>query len=452
MTTLTPKDPTENQGSEMLLATKTKLPEIEELRPEPSIEQTFGHEEVSNTENDAPVAVTSDNSCHSCLGDIFYNDELDFLEVQWVNNIMKAAYKEFMAIAIAAKAWISDPPAVGAIEDFQEMFNTPPPHGYTVERSVETAILSISSQSLMSIMMDGAQWASMFSSIICSASDEVVFYPLKKFLLTGPCGWEFVLMNAEFRLPAGFLPRWNTRFMRFKKLIVGETYAIFDVSTDYFENMTADPTQKVVYKRRPSGVIIRPCGFLSEVIWIENAEVQKIDIPNHLHSTFTPNFHLTARQWISMISQNLKRRNGEIVTEEMFAVRRMDVPDLLTMGNNLRKYFLQAVNPFPTERKWDLFSDDKIRILRDIKASYIGRRDDFIAIRTVCLAETPSTLLTYLDTNNYILQTSKKSQAQLSMTVALLATDESSCTVLSVKKETGDEDTKVTSLYINFFN
>ena len=76
------------------------------------------------------------------------------------------------------------------------------------------------------------------------------------------------------------------------------------------------------------------------------------------------------------------------------------------MGNNLRKYFLQAVNPFPTERKWDLFSDDKIRILRDIKASYIGRRDDFIAIRTVCLAETPSTLLTYLDTNNYILQVS----------------------------------------------
>lgn len=72
-------------------------------------------------------------------------------------------------------------------------------------------------------------------------------------------------MNAQFRLPAEFLPRWNTRFLRFKKLIVGDTYAIFDVSTDYFENMTADPTQKIVYKRRPSGLIVRPIGFLSEV-------------------------------------------------------------------------------------------------------------------------------------------------------------------------------------------
>lgn len=63
-----------------------------------------------------------------------------------------------MAIAIAAKAWILDPPAVGAVEEFQEMFHTPPPHGYTVERTVETAILSIPSRSLMSIMMDGVSY------------------------------------------------------------------------------------------------------------------------------------------------------------------------------------------------------------------------------------------------------------------------------------------------------
>ncbi|KAL4030395.1 hypothetical protein IC575_008631 [Cucumis melo] len=447
MTTLRLKDRTENQCSEMLLATETKLPEIEGLVPKPSVEQINDHEEVSNPENDAPIEVSYDNSNHSCLVDIFYNDELDFLEVQRINNIIKAAYKEFMAIAIAAKAWILDPPAVGAVEEFQEMFHTPPPHGYTVERTVETAILSIPSRSLMSIMMDGGKWASMFSSIICSESDEIVLVPLKKFWMTGPCDWDFVLMNAQFRLPAEFLPRWNTRFLRFKKLIVGDTYAIFDVSTDYFENMTADPTQKIVYKRRPSGLIVRPIGFLSEVIWIENAEVKKIDIPNHMHSTFTPNFHLTAKQWISMISQNLKRINGRIVTPDMFD-ESMDVPDLLTIGNNLRKYFLQTVNPFPTERTWDLFSDDKIRISRDIKASYIGYHDDCIAIRTVCIAETPTTLLTYLDVNNHIFQTSKNSQAQLEMAVALLATDESSCTILSMKKEIGDEDSKDNKFFL----
>ncbi|XP_038888128.1 homeobox-leucine zipper protein PROTODERMAL FACTOR 2-like [Benincasa hispida] len=421
----------------MLPETETELPKTEELMHEPSMEKESDHEEQSDPEKDGPDE-------HSCSVDIFYNDQLDFLEVQRINNIMRAAYKEFMEIAIKAKPWIFDPPPLGSVEDLQEMFHTPPPHGSTVECSVQSAILPISSRLLISLMMDGERWASMFSNIICSGSDDNndVLTPLKKFWSTGYSSWEVILLNAQFRLPAEFLPRWSTRFLRFKTTVmdVEDTYAIFDVSTDYFENTTADSTQKIEYKRRPSGVIIRPCGLLSEVIWIENAEVQKIDIPKNMSSTFTPNFHLTARQWISIISQNLKRRHSKILTTEMFD-ECIDIPDLLTIGDKLRKFFLETVNPFPTERTCDLFSDDKIRILRDVKASSIGYRNDFIATSTVRIAETPTRLLTFLDIDNATFQwTSIKSQAQLKLAAAFLTTDESSCTSLSVKIETGDDE------------
>lgn len=103
-------------------------------------------------------SLTESKLQHSCSVDIFYNDELDFLEVQRINNIMRAAYKEFMEIAIKTKAWTFDPPPVGSVEDLQEMFHTPPPHGSTVECSVESAMLSISSRSLISIMMNGVSY------------------------------------------------------------------------------------------------------------------------------------------------------------------------------------------------------------------------------------------------------------------------------------------------------
>ena len=48
-------------------------------------------------------------------------------------------------------------------------------------------------------------------------------------------------------------------------MIVPDTWAIFDVSTDYFDDAISDPAQKIAYRRRPSGVIIRQRGFHCEV-------------------------------------------------------------------------------------------------------------------------------------------------------------------------------------------
>lgn len=90
--------------------------------------------------------------------DIFFNDGLDFLEVQRVNNIVRAAYKEFMTLASKENAWVLSPPVVGSVEEFQEMFHTPPPHGSTVQCSIESAILPIPSHFLISLMMDAVRY------------------------------------------------------------------------------------------------------------------------------------------------------------------------------------------------------------------------------------------------------------------------------------------------------
>ncbi|XP_023532407.1 homeobox-leucine zipper protein PROTODERMAL FACTOR 2-like [Cucurbita pepo subsp. pepo] len=421
--------------------TETKLPKTEQLIHEPSVEQKYNQGEQYSPENglsdpDMGSVVSPNIPNYSCSMDILSNDELGFLELQNLNNIMKAAYKEFMTIAVTANAWVFHPPVVGSVEDIQEMFHTPPPQGSIVECSVVSVVFPVTSRLLTSIMMDTERWASMFSNIICYGSEEAVVAPLKTLWTTDTL--EVILVNAEFRLPAEYLPRGRIRFLRFKKMIVPDTWAIFDVSTDYFDDAISDPAQKIAYRRRPSGVIIRQRGFHCEAIWIENSVVQEIDIPKNICSTFTSNFPLTAEHWVSMLSQNLKRRRSKVVTSEMFDEIH-GLPNLLVIGDSLRKVYIETVSPFPREKTWDLFSDDKVRILRDMNAHSSGYPNDYIASTTIYIPQTPLRLLTFMDTNNVKLQwLSIKSQAQLKTSVVFFSEDESNCISLRAKVDTGD--------------
>lgn len=80
--------------------------------------------------------------------------ESKFLKLQEANNISKAAYKEIMALALEANTWVVGTPALGTIEEFQQMFKTLPPPGMRVECSVETAIVPIAPENLISVLMD----------------------------------------------------------------------------------------------------------------------------------------------------------------------------------------------------------------------------------------------------------------------------------------------------------
>lgn len=79
-----------------------------------------------------------------------------------------------------------------------------------------------------------------------------------------------------------------------------------------------------------------------------------------------------------------------------------EVPNLMIIGENLKRFYVETVNPFPRERTWDLFSDDKIRILRDMKA--IGCQNDYIASSTIYVPEPPIRLVTFLDVYNVKIQ------------------------------------------------
>ncbi|KAK7825505.1 hypothetical protein CFP56_033100 [Quercus suber] len=80
--------------------------------------------------------------------------ESKFLKLQEANNISKAAYKEIMGMALEANTWVVGTPALGTIEEFQQMFKTLPPPGMRVECSVETAIVPIAPENLVSVLMD----------------------------------------------------------------------------------------------------------------------------------------------------------------------------------------------------------------------------------------------------------------------------------------------------------
>ncbi|XP_022963608.1 uncharacterized protein LOC111463890 [Cucurbita moschata] len=131
-----------------------------------------------------------------------------------------------------------------------------------------------------------------------------------------------------------------------------------------------------------------------------------------------------------------------------------DVPDLLTIGENLKRLYLTSVNPFPMERKWDLYCDDNIRILRDMKASNIGYNHDYVASSTVYIPETPIRLLMFLATYNVTYQlTSIKSPEQLKLVAALYSEDNSYTIGLrrKVEETVADELFAVLLFYINFF-
>lgn len=65
-------------------------------------------------------------------------------------------------------------------------------------------------------------------------------------------------VNAEFHLPTPFVQKQKYRFVRFVRSIMEDTWAVVDLSTDYFQQHSLDSAaSKVNCLRRPSGVIVK---------------------------------------------------------------------------------------------------------------------------------------------------------------------------------------------------
>lgn len=79
------------------------------------------------------------------------NPDTDFQAVQEANTISKAAYQEFLRIALEVNSEFKrniEPPVLGSIEDIQQMFQSASSPETRVDRSTESVILPISSTEL----------------------------------------------------------------------------------------------------------------------------------------------------------------------------------------------------------------------------------------------------------------------------------------------------------------
>ncbi|XP_057508507.1 uncharacterized protein LOC130791381 [Actinidia eriantha] len=81
-----------------------------------------------------------------------------YLELQEANNISKAAYRDLIMTAFETKTWIVGIPALGSVEEFLEMFRRSPPPGMRVERSIESAVVPMAPDLLISVMMDAVRF------------------------------------------------------------------------------------------------------------------------------------------------------------------------------------------------------------------------------------------------------------------------------------------------------
>lgn len=125
---------------------------------EQSLQEPTAGDDLDNYENSLSCADNSGQSEKSSdsedIPDNIEENDTFYLELQEVNIISKAAYKELMTLAVEGKTWVVATPALGSLEEFLQMFRSPPPPGKRVEHSIHSASVPIDPELLVSIMMD----------------------------------------------------------------------------------------------------------------------------------------------------------------------------------------------------------------------------------------------------------------------------------------------------------
>ncbi|XP_030934376.1 homeobox-leucine zipper protein ROC2-like isoform X1 [Quercus lobata] len=332
--------------------------------------------------------------------------ESKFLKLQEANNISKAAYKEIMGMALEANTWVVGTPALGTIEEFQQIFKTLPPPGMRVECSVETAILPIAPENLVSVLMDVDRWGSTLSRIAHFGSSHLPTGVLQQLSRADETITKIVMVNAEFQLPTPLVPTRKFCFLRCLRKIVEDIWAIVDVSNDYFHHGPSDSKLEVKCRRRPSGVIIRRHDEYSEVIWLENVEVNEHQVQENIYSSIiNSNLAFCAKRCVRTLLQKLKRNNSRFLNLRM-PVDQQARAYLLNLTEYMEKNFLECINEAPNRRKWDILSDGEVRVLKDVTMNHVETQgsSNYIALTSFRIQAQPFLVVQFLLKNNVKLQ------------------------------------------------
>ncbi|KAK9281919.1 hypothetical protein L1049_004827 [Liquidambar formosana] len=369
-----------------------------------------------------------------------------YLELQEVNNISKAAYKDIITKAMELKTWVVASPALGSIEELMQMFRSPPPSGMRNECSIESAVIPINPEVLISIMMDVDRWASSLSHIVYRGSGYAPTGVLQQLICMDEAIMNVKMVNAEVRLPTPFVPTRKFCFLRCLRKITSDAWAIVDASYDYFQNAPSDSKMERTCRRRPSGVIIRSRDNYSEVIWIENVETYQCQIQDNMYSTIiSSDLAFCAKRWVSTLLQKLKREYSKFSNDKMQVDQRAHI-SLLKLTESMEMLYMECVNEVPNEEKWVVLSDQGARILRDITVNHADMlgSNNYVALTSFRVQAKPLKVFDFLVKYNLGLQWPSMLNLEEPEEVIKFATDDNSnCITLHEKLISQNESSKI---------
>ncbi|XP_047078646.1 homeobox-leucine zipper protein ROC1-like [Lolium rigidum] len=175
----------------------------------------------------------------------------------------------------------------------------PRQYGLKPEASRGSAVVIMTHGSLVEILMDVNQFATVFSSIVSRASTHEVLSTG----VAGNYGGALQVMSMEFQVPSPLVPTRESYFVRYCKHNPDGSWAVVDVSLD---SLRQSPVVKC--RRRPSGCIIQelPNGY-SKVTWVEHVEVDDRSVHNIYKPLVNSGLAFGARRWVGTLSRQCER-------------------------------------------------------------------------------------------------------------------------------------------------
>ncbi|GJN09427.1 hypothetical protein PR202_ga27433 [Eleusine coracana subsp. coracana] len=213
-------------------------------------------------------------------------------------------------------------------EEYTRMFPGgigPRQYGLRPEASRDSAVVIMTRDSLVEILMDANRFTSVFSSIVSRASTHEV-------LSTGVAGsynGALQVMSMEFQVPSPLVPTRESYFVRYCKHNPDGTWAVVDVSLDSLR-----PSPVLKCRRRPSGCLIQemPNGYSKkthdsvsmlstivnlpykherfngmQVTWVEHVEVDDRSVHNLYKPLVNSGLAFGAKRWVGTLDRQCER-------------------------------------------------------------------------------------------------------------------------------------------------
>ncbi|XAR61053.1 hypothetical protein NMG60_11034642 [Bertholletia excelsa] len=364
---------------------------------------TMHDEENKDTKNEQNITLDAALAMDVCdVGYPWMDDEFSFLKLQEASNMSKAAYMEIMTMAMEAQTWINAQPALGSIDDLLKLFLCESPAGKRVECSIESAVVPIPPIILVSTLLQVETWSSIFCHIVHRGSSSLPTGVMGKLNNDDHAMQNLEVVNAEFHLPTPFVQNRKSCFLRWQKEVIPNVWAILDLSCDYFPYCPFDCTLEPNCWKKPSGVIIRPHGSHSEVIWIENIEVNEGQVQDNIFcAVMNSDLAFSAKRWVRTLLWQLKRHEIGIYNTRI-EVGALVYSGLLELTSEMKKVYLGCVNSDPDCRKWVILNDQGVRILRAV--DHGGMSNNYIAVTSFRVQADLPTVFDFLVEKNVDIQ------------------------------------------------